>query len=490
MMKQLFAEREDLMMRITATFFSIGATLLVFSSCTPAEEGGGKTAGGICDMQGAIACDDQGTTLLECSWELVWQVKEYCANGCTEELGYAQCIGGGTDNWVSDYDNVLPDSDDTLPDTAEETPDFFEQELPDLADDTSTSDDAPVITDDAVLPDEDTVTDETETEDDTVTDDTNVADDATLTDDATATDEDTATDDAANPDEDTVTDTAPDTDTVEGCGIDWTLNDTTGTCYRYFADTKNFEEAEATCVTEAGHLVNIASAEENAWVRDNLGIPADSAYWIGYTAKDATGPGSGSANGNSCNAAYLVSPSGGTYSLDTSNASTFATGCTCTGTTGGKFVSFRLNNPTTGYWEIVADTNGDAVITIHEDPACSNCTADRVACVDNVLGAGREVFNNQYQLNSSHWYVIMITGKSANVTGTLYIRPPITTSNFADYYTWTDGVSHSYHNFASGQPAYANGNERCAQVAADGVWGEWADAQCSTSLPYVCEKNP
>ncbi len=484
MMKQVFSEREASMTRIVPAILVAGAALFILSSCTPAEEGGGKTDGGICDLQGTLTCDDEGTTLLECSWNLVWQVKEYCANGCTEELGYAQCIGGGTDNWVSDYDNALPD-------TAEETPDAFEQELPDLFDDTTAPDDAPVITDDAVIPDEDTGTDETETEDDTVTDDAAVTDDAVVTDDATVTDDSPIiTDDATAPDEDTVTDTTPDTDTVEGCGTDWTLNSTTNTCYRYFATAKNFEEAEAACVSETGHLVNIASSEENDWVRDNLGVPTDTAYWIGYTAKDATGPGTGSANGNSCSSAYVVSSSGGTYSLNTAGAPTSSSGCTCSGTVSGKFVSFRLNNPTTGYWEIAADTNGDAVITIHENPSCTSCTTNRKACVDNVIGAGREVFNNQYLLNSSKWYVIMITGKSANVTGTLYIRPPITTSNFADHYTWTDGVSHAYHNFASGQPDYANGNERCAQVAAGGTWGEWNDNQCSTALPYVCEKNP
>ncbi len=463
------------MFLMPAVFAAI--TVVIVVACAIEEEPS-FIAGGWCDTPGVTACDDTFMTILYCNDAYLWEPLKDCPEGCTEESGLATCIGGGSP------DNAVPDtSDSQLPDTVDEATgdDATVTDETPLPDDTIGTDDGTVTNDDGETTDDIAPTDE-----DIVTDDTGTTDDATVTDDATA------TDDATVADEDTVTDdtTASDDDAPAGCSGDWTLNDTTGTCYRYFADTKSFEAAENACVAETGHLVSIASAEENNWVRDDLGIPSDTAYWIGYTAKDATGPGTGSANGTSCSSAYVVNSAGGTYTLNTAGASSFSSGCTCSGTVSGNFVSFRLNYPETGYWEIMADTSADAVITIHENPGCDDCVADRVACVDGISTAGKEVFNDQYQLNSSKWYVIMIAGKSSDVTGTLYIRPPITTTNFADHYVWTDGSSDLYDNFATGQPDYANSNERCAQVSAATVWGEWADTQCATTMPYVCEKNP
>jgi|GEM_PF-1249988 len=476
------------MFRNALMFFTVGALFGVVS-CTVEEEAT-RVVGGICDLQGATACDDEMTVVLECGWDLAWQVKEYCANGCTEELGYAQCIGGESDTWAPDTTTL--DTDNQLPDTAE-------QEQPDLVKEDISTDDGMLAADDAFETEDDAVTDDvtvtddaTAADDGVLTDDTAITDDATATDDITLTDDAAITDDAMATDEDIMLDDTPtpDEDGATECASGWVLNESTGSCYRYFPDTKSFEDAETACVAEQGHLVNVGSSAENDWVRDNLGIPANTPYWLGYTAKDATGPGTGSANGNSCSSAFVVNSAGGTYSLNTANAPTSSSGCLCSGTTSGRFVSFRLNNPETGYWEIVADTNNDAVITIHENPSCTSCTTNRKACVDNISTGGKEVFNNQYLLNSSKWYVIMITGKTSNVTGTLYIRPPITSANFATQYVWTDGVSHTYHNFAAGQPDYANGNERCAQVSAAPVWGEWADTSCTSPLPYICEKSP
>lgn len=479
--------------------FLLITAVFILTACAIEEEPT-FIAGGWCDYDGTTVCDDEGFTILYCNADLIWEPIDDCPNGCTMDGGYAECIGGTPDNAV-DKDNQLPDTadndmsdgsdgSDPSDDTVAEVDEMDDVDIVDTTADTDTvtGDDPTDQSDVSDVPD-DTLADVDEMDDtdlvDTTVDEDTVADDAAEVDDAAVTDDDTVTDDTA--DDATVSDD----DTTADCGADWTLNDTTGTCYRYFAAAKSFDEAETACVTESGHLVSIASVDENDWVRDTLGIPADTAYWLGYTAKDATGPGTGSANGKSCSSAQVVNSSGGTYSLATSSASTLSTGCLCgSSTVSGKFVSFRLNNPTTGYWEIVADTSADAVITIHEDPACSSCTADRVACVDNLSAAGQEVFNNQYQLNSANDYVIMITGKSSNVTGTLYIRPPVTASNFADHYSWTDGSTDLYSNFATGQPDYGNGNERCAHVRTDTPWGEWNDNQCSTALPYVCEKNP
>ncbi|HOW52099.1 MAG TPA: C-type lectin domain-containing protein [bacterium] len=436
--------------------FFLGACALALSACTPSEE--------------AVYCE----TAFDCpeGWECGPE------NVCIES-GEQNDNSGGTDQTLPEQDTLpadesVPPIDDALP---------GDTDLPPADQDNAVTDDGTGATDDdtVIIDNDELITDE---------------DSLIINDDSLADDEDILiVDDTMTPDNDTVLPdetSDADADVSLDCGADWTLNNTTGTCYRYFADTKDFDTAESDCVTLQGHLVSIASVDENDWVRDNIGIPADTAYWLGYTAADATGPGTGSANGNTCASPHVVNSSGGTYSFSTTSAS--ATGCLCgSSTVSGNFVSFRLNSPSTGYWEIVADTSNDAVITIHEDPGCSSCTADRVACVDSLSGAGKEVFNNQYQLNSSHWYLIMIAGKTSDVTGTLYIRPPITASNFADHYSWTDGDNHSYANWLSTQPDYASGNERCAHVwglTSETTWGQWNDNQCSALLPYVCERLP
>jgi hypothetical protein len=430
----------------------------VFSACTMEEEST-RVAGAYCDYEGLTACDETFMTVLYCNYDMIWEPREDCPNGCTEEYGYAECIGGSPDT-VTDKDTALPDEA------------VAEMDEMDDVDEVDTTVDEDAVTDEVTDVDE---VDEVDTtvDEDAVTDevtDMDEVDDMDLVVDTTV-------------DEDAVTDETPDADTVEGCG-DWTLNDATGTCYRYFAAAKDFPAAETACVAETGHLVNIASADENDWVRDNLAIPADTAYWLGYTAKDAVGPGTGSANGQSCgSSSFATNAGGGTYNFSTSGASTFSTGCLCTGSTvSGKFVVFKFVPSVAGRWELAMNSTSDGHMSLYTSCSCSA----KLACANNTT-SGWEVINT-YNFTAGTTYYIMISGPT-NLTGTFYIRPPVTAANFASQYVWTDGVSHGYHNFATGQPDYGSGNERCAHVRVDAPWGQWNDNACSTVLPYVCEKG-
>ena len=52
-------------------------------------------------------------------------------------------------------------------------------------------------------------------------------------------------------------------------------------------------------------------------------------------------------------------------------------------------------------------------------------------------------------------------------------------------WVWSSGDTWSYTNWSSGQPSNADGNEDCGTM-----WlgsGEWNDAPCTNTYPFVCE---
>jgi hypothetical protein len=55
-----------------------------------------------------------------------------------------------------------------------------------------------------------------------------------------------------------------------------------------------------------------------------------------------------------------------------------------------------------------------------------------------------------------------------------------------DTWLWTDGGSVSYDSWASGEPDDSGGTD-CAITNSGGRRGDWADASCSSSYPFVCE---
>ncbi|HOW50437.1 MAG TPA: lectin-like protein [bacterium] len=271
------------------------------------------------------------------------------------------------------------------------------------------------------------------------------------------------------------------------CQTGWSYYPGTTHCYKYFTGPLNFDAAKTDCVdNQKGNLVNIESLAENNWVRDSIGVPTQGQYWLGYNAANAVGPGTGSANGNNCgsSASYAINNGGGTYSFDTSSAS--ATGCLCDGSTvTGNYVVFKFAPNLTGRWEIAVNSTGNANVSIYTSCNCGS----KLDCANNTTSGWENL--NSYNFTSGTTYYIMIAGLT-DLTGTMYVRPPITAANYASQYTWTDGNNHAYRNWGASQPDYSNGNERCTQVwglTADSTWGTWNDNQCSTTMSYVCERG-
>ena len=66
------------------------------------------------------------------------------------------------------------------------------------------------------------------------------------------------------------------------CLSEWTLNETS--CYRLFSSKKNWNDAEANCVKNVGHLVSITSNIENSFV-SKLAKESGKDVWIGLNDK-------------------------------------------------------------------------------------------------------------------------------------------------------------------------------------------------------------
>ncbi|XP_026181790.1 type-2 ice-structuring protein-like [Mastacembelus armatus] len=54
-------------------------------------------------------------------------------------------------------------------------------------------------------------------------------------------------------------------------------------------------------------------------------------------------------------------------------------------------------------------------------------------------------------------------------------------------WSWVDGSTFTYANWAPGQPDNYQGNENCLQISTEGK--QWSDVNCDQLLPSVCVRN-
>lgn len=53
-------------------------------------------------------------------------------------------------------------------------------------------------------------------------------------------------------------------------------------------------------------------------------------------------------------------------------------------------------------------------------------------------------------------------------------------------WSWANGSLSSYNNWRIGEPGATGSSEDCA---VDGIAGQWADTDCSRSIPFICERS-
>lgn len=238
-------------------------------------------------------------------------------------------------------------------------------------------------------------------------------------------------------------------------GSIWSSNDH---CYWYASTGATWDAAEADCVAQGGHLASITSSAENDFVQ---GVGSGE-FWIGL--RDYATASTASGNCDDCTNNCVATAQ--RYTVDTCTWDDQFFTC---GGDGIEDVQYKFTPNTTQYYVFSALTAGRFLalsnyIDNHTDVYSCYGGTD-YACGNRII----------YSLPAGTPILIHVDGTACGPT-TIEIRQ----------FVFTDSAAHTWHNWNSLEPNNSGNNEDC--VLFYGATGNWNDAACSLSKPYVCER--
>jgi hypothetical protein len=240
-------------------------------------------------------------------------------------------------------------------------------------------------------------------------------------------------------------------------GSIWASN---GHCYWYVSTGTTWDNAEAACVAQGGHLVSINSSAESDFARS----VAAGDFWIGLrdyaTASSATG------NCDDCTQNCVASAQRYTFDTCTGYDDQYFT---CGGSGWFDFL-FKFTPPATQYYAFSSPTSGRFLALtnyINNHSGYMTCYGGTdYACGNPLI----------YSLTGGTPILIHIDGTTSCGSTVMDVRR----------FVFTDGVAHTWHSWNSGEPNNSGNNEDCTQLY--DATGYWNDLPCNSSLPYVCER--
>ncbi|XP_069956023.1 macrophage mannose receptor 1 isoform X2 [Cherax quadricarinatus] len=274
------------------------------------------------------------------------------------------------------------------------------------------------------------------------------------------------------------------------CAPTWTLKD--ARCYKVLEDRKTWSGSEAVCASSGGHLVSVATAQEQDAILSLVmsSLPDHDVFWVGLTSGGETGyqwidgtpfayvnwaPGQPD---NYYGREYCGSADRDTLELSDDVCSSLLP-FVCEATPGA-MISTQQPPVTTPNVPCDDDSTwslyNEYCYKIFSQTGEETWWDSHLKCRQD----GGELVSI-HSLEENYWLLTQISDLKDS---DLWIGGR---TQMGSGYTWVDGSPFDFDNWAKGQPDNYQGAEDCVSISA-GQQGFWSDKNCGQQMSRVCKR--